>query len=61
MLSTMTKAALFDEIEAMLPKTLFAGSKDWVAGDAVSRVEWLLLTINTLKQQIQYLEDSNSQ
>ena len=51
-----TKLAHFEKIEAMLPKTLFAGSKDWTVGDTVSRVEWLLLTIDTLKQQIQYLE-----
>lgn len=61
MLSTMKKAELFDEIQAMLPKSLFAGSKDWVVGDTVSRVEWLLLSIDTLKQYIKYLEDSNSQ
>ena len=59
--SDKEKADLFNEIRSMLPKALFAGSKDWVAGDTVSRVEWLLLTINTLKQQIKYLEDSNSQ
>ena len=59
--SDKQKADLFIEIQFMLPKTLFAGSKDWVAGDTVSRVEWLLLTIDTLKQQIKYLEDSNSQ
>ena len=59
--SDKQKADLYIEIQSMLPKTLFAGSKDWVAGDTVSRVEWLLLTIDTLKQQIKYLEDSNSQ
>ena len=55
----MSKAAKltdFDKIEAMLPKSLFAGSKDWTVGDTVSRVEWLLLTIDTLKERIEYLE-----
>ena len=55
-MSKATKRADFDKIEAMLPKTLFAGSKDWTVGDTVSRVEWLLLTIDTLKERIEYLE-----
>jgi hypothetical protein len=55
-MSKATKLAHFDKIEAMLPRSLFVGSKDWTVGDTVSRVEWLLLTIDTLKQQIEYLE-----
>jgi len=54
--SDKEKADMFIEIRSMLPKTLFAGSKDWVAGDTVNRVEWLLLTIDTLKERIEYLE-----
>jgi len=55
-MSKTTKLAQFEKIETMLPKSLFPGSKDWVAGDTLSRVEWLLLTIDTLKEQIEYLE-----
>ncbi len=44
----MTK---LEEIEAMLPTELFAGSKDWVAGDVVERVDWLLSMYESCKQE----------
>lgn len=56
MLTNAEKLQQHAEIENMLPRTLFENSKDWVAGDVVSRVEWLLLTIDTLKEQIRFLE-----
>ena len=38
-------------LESILTDELFCGSKDWVAGDIVDRVEWLLDMYKSLKEE----------
>jgi hypothetical protein len=46
-----------DRLEALLPTSLYAGSKDWVASDVVGRVEWLLAMYESVKADRDALVD----
>ena len=45
------------ELEEILTTELFSGSKDWVAGDIVDRVQWLLDMYKWSKEENEMLLD----
>lgn len=44
-------------IRDLLPTELYEGSKDWREGNTVERVEWLLSMYESVKEEVDRLQD----
>lgn len=48
------KVKLFDEINALLSNDKYPDSKDWMASDAIGRVDWLLSMYEGSKKEVDF-------